>query len=79
MPALWQVSAIESRSTKAMNYLYTILATTGAIIAAEIAGDYSLGDFLKDLVIRLIHGGTAAVKASAARLEVRLASIKARL
>lgn len=62
-----------------MNYLYTILATTGAIIVAEIAGDYSLGDFLKDLVIRIAHGGIAAVKASAARLEARLASIKARL
>lgn len=35
-----------------MHYLYGILIATAAIVAAEIAFDYSLGDYLKDLFLK---------------------------
>jgi hypothetical protein len=37
-----------------MNYFYTVLATTAAIIVAEILLNYSLGDKVKDLILKAL-------------------------
>ena len=58
-----------------MHYLYGILIATAAIVAAEIAFDYSLGDYLKDLFLK----EEKKVEAQFARAEVRYKAALARL
>jgi hypothetical protein len=52
---------------------------TGAIIAAEIGLDYSLGDKVKDLAIHIFQGAEAKAAAQVNRLKARLARIRSAL
>jgi hypothetical protein len=54
-----------------MHFLYGLFTATAAIVAAEIAFDYSLGDYLKDLAVRLLRGAEAKVKSQVRRAEAR--------
>lgn len=62
-----------------MNYVYTVLGTTGAIILAELLGGYGLGDFVKDGYERLFGASKSFAQAQASRLKVSLAKAVARL
>lgn len=50
-----------------MLFLYGVLTATGAIVAAEIVFDYSLGDYLKDFFL----GAEQKLAAQVARAETR--------
>jgi len=58
-----------------MQYLYGILIATGAIVVAEIAFDYSLGDYLKDLFLK----EEKKLEAQFARAELRYKAALAKL
>lgn len=62
-----------------MTFLYGLLTATGAIIAAEIAFGYSLGDFLKDFFVRLFGKAESFVEARITRLENKAKALRAKL
>jgi hypothetical protein len=62
-----------------MHYFYGILIATGVIVGAEIAFDYSLGDFLKDFFIHAFKGAEAVLKAQVARAENRYRRVLGRV
>ena len=53
----------------AMNFIYGLLTATAAIIAAEIAFNYSLGDLLKDKVLALFGKAKAEEQAVVSKIK----------
>lgn len=62
-----------------MNYVYTVLGTTGAIILAEIVGNYGLGDLVKDFFVRVFGSAKSFAEAKLNRLTQSAAKIRAKL
>lgn len=62
-----------------MNIVYTVIATTIAIIVAEIVFNYGLGDVTKDFFVGLFVKGKTFTTARLARLEAKAAKIRAAL
>lgn len=60
-----------------MNYVYTVLGTTVAIILAEIFGNYGLGDLVKDFFVGLFTKGKTFAEVRVQRLEAKAAKIRA--
>lgn len=52
-----------------MSFLYGLLTATAAIIAAEIAFNYSLGDLLKDKVLALFGKAKAEEQAVVSKIK----------
>lgn len=59
--------------------LVTIAATTLRRSSSEIAGNYGLGDKVKDLVLRIFRDANSVACNAAQRLEARAAKIRAAL
>jgi hypothetical protein len=57
-----------------LQFFYGLIAATAAIAAAEIVFDYSLGDYLKDLVVGLFRGAEGKVRSQLQRAEARYKS-----
>lgn len=62
-----------------MNYVWTVIGTTIAIILAEIFGNYGLGDLTKDFFVGLFVKGKTFTMARLERLEAKAAKIRAAL
>lgn len=62
-----------------MNIVYTVIATTIAIILAEIFGNYGLGDLVKDFFVGVFGKVKSFSEARIQRLEAKLAVLKGKL
>lgn len=62
-----------------MTFIYGLLTATVAIIAAEIALDYSLGDNVKDLFLKLRGKSNILLQLQTERLNIRLAQIEQKI